>query len=67
MELTRLKAENDDLDHKLRRETEELEALKLRYPGKLKSAEEELSESKLKLSLLEKKYSALEVRAKEAE
>ena len=41
--------------------------MKLRYPGKLKSAEEELSESKLKLSLLEKKYSALEARAKEAE
>ena len=65
IEISRLKAENEDLAHSLRRQSDELQNLKLRYPSKLKITEEELTDAKLKLATTEKKYVAIEGRAKE--
>ena len=67
IDINRLKAENEELARTLKREVEELESVKLRLPGKLKIAEDDLNDTKLKLATIEKKYAAIEARTKEVE
>ncbi len=67
MDINKLKVENEEVTRSLRRVSEELEQLKLRYPPKIKQTEEELIDVKLKLGTIEKKYMIAENRAKEIE
>jgi predicted RNase H-like nuclease (RuvC/YqgF family) len=67
IEISRLKADNEELNRNIRRETEELESLKIKYPSRLKIQEEELQDLRLKTATLEKKYAAADSRARELE
>ena len=64
MDVNKMKIENEELTRNLRRVSEELEELKVRYPPKLKQTEEELIDVKLKLGTIEKKYMLADNRAK---
>lgn len=55
IELNKYKMENEDLNRTLKREKDELELLKQKYPVKLRQTEEELTELKVKSATLEKK------------
>ena len=55
IELNKYKMENEDLSRTLKREKDELELLKQKYPVKLRQTEEELTELKVKSATLEKK------------
>lgn len=67
MEISKFKIENEELTRCLKRERDELESLKHKYPAKLKQAEEESGELKLKVGVLEKRVAVSEAKCKELE
>lgn len=67
IDLNKYKMENEDLSRTLKREKDELEHLKQKYPVKLRQTEEELSELKVKSATLEKKIVTFETKNRELE
>ena len=67
IELNKYRMENEDLSRTLKREKDELELLKQKYPVKLRQTEEELNELKVKSATLEKKVTTFETKNRELE